>query len=306
MHKAVVILSFFFLFSCSASTLRRDKFVVLGTYLEVLSSDERAAEIVYQEFIRLDSIFNKYDKHSQLSKVNNNPGKRIEVSQELLDLTVKSKEYYQLSGGIFDISKGKLYNFWKEWGKDKEKRELPSEEKIKELVKSANIEGIEVDFDQKTIKVKEGVVLDFSGVAKGYIVDKAIEKLRAAGIESALVNAGGDMYCLGKNNNKPWQVGVRSPSGSLVKTLELSDRGVATSGNYHQIYKRKGKLYSHLIDPRDGYPVERDLLGVTVIADKSWQADALATILFISGKESLEEIIESKDSEVAVYFISED
>lgn len=302
--RAVLLLSIFFL-SCAEPVLNKNKFAILGTYLEVISSDREAAGIALQEFQRLDSVFSRYDASSELHRLNNNPEKKVYVSEELAKMVIQAKKYFNLTEGAFDVTRGKLYSFWKEWGKNKDNQELPSKQKIKELKDIGGFSGVEIDTKQKTILISQGVNFDFSGVAKGYIVDKAVEKLKEAGINSALINAGGDIYCLGKNRGKPWQVGIRSPSGKIVKTIEVINRAVATSGNYQQLYKKAGKKYSHLIDPRSGYPVEQKLLGVTVVADKCWQADILATAFFINGEEFTREFIRENPS-IEAYFITED
>ncbi len=298
----IILLSLLFLSSCLGPSLHKDRFFVLGTYLEVLSEDKSAAGIVYQEFRRLDSIFNKYSSDSEIYKLNNNPGREIKVSPELIDLILKSKKYYQLTDRAFDVSKGKLYSFWKEWGENG--KDFPAQEKITRLNDLGSMAGIKVDVKQNTVKLKEGVSLDFSGVAKGYIVDKAAEKIKKRGINSALINAGGDIYCLGDNRGKPWRVGVSDPLGKTVKVEEISAQAVVTSGNYRQFYQKEGKIYSHIIDPRTGYPVKRGLLGVTVIADQAWVADILATAFFINGKEFAARFIKDNPS-VKAYFVTE-
>lgn len=302
--RFLIIIVFFFL-SCLEPPLHRDRFVVLGSYLEVISPDKEAAGIVYQEFRRLDLIFNKNDSRSELYRVNNNPGQKVNVSEEMIDLILKAKRYYQLTDGAFDLSKGKLYNFWKQWLQGSEIDKFPEKEKIKNLQKAGDILDIEVDAEAGRVLVKEGVLIDLSGVAKGYIVDRAVTKLKKSGITNALINAGGDIYCLGDNRGQPWLVGIRDPLGKVVETVALSNKGVATSGNYQQFYQRDDKFYSHIIDPRVGYPVEREFLGVTVIASSSWEADLLATVFFINGKSFTKKFLK-KNPSISVYFVSKE
>ncbi|MCF7886831.1 MAG: FAD:protein FMN transferase [Candidatus Omnitrophica bacterium] len=295
LKKAIILLLLFFA-SCSPS-LNKDKFVVSGTYLEVQSLDKRAAKVVYQEFRRLDSIFNSYKESSESYKLNKSPNKAFKASSELVEVIKAAKKYYQLSQGTFDITKAKLYNFWKKWDKKSKRNKFPRVVKIEKLKSFGNINDLEIDQVNKTIKLKnKNTVLDLSGIAKGYMVDKAVEKLKESGIKDALINAGGEIYCLGKNQGKPWKIGIRRPFGRVVRTIQLTNKAVATSGNYQQSF--------HIINPQTGYPVENKPLGVTVIADECIKADILATVFFIKGKRFAKKIIRD-DASITAYFVTE-
>ncbi len=303
MRKTVILLSFFLL-SCSNFSLHKDKFVISGTYLEVQSLDKRAAEVVYREFKRLDSIFNPYDKDSQVYKLNNNSGRKVEGPDELIEVIKKAKEYYRRTDGVFDITKGNLYQTWKKWGQSERSAELPDSAEIERLKAAGGIEDIKIG-GGKTIRIEaEGVSLDLSGIAKGYMVDKAVTKLKQLGVKGALVNAGGDLYCLGENRASPWKVGIRGAGGSIVATIKVKDGAVATSGNYEQVYKKEGKNYSHIINPQTGYPVEKSFLGVTVVGKNCTEADILATAFFIKGKQFARKVIRDNPS-ITAYFVTE-
>jgi FAD:protein FMN transferase len=303
MLKKAIILFFLFFSSCTPS-LNKDKFIVSGTYLEVQSIDKRAAKVVYQEFRRLDSIFNSYKKSSESSRLNKSPNKIFKASTELIEVIKAAKKYYKLSEAVFDITKAKLYSFWKKWGKENQASEFPSFEQIAQLQNSGDINNIEINEAEKTVRINDNrLTIDFSGIAKGYMVDKAVLKLKKLGIKTALVNAGGELYGLGKNKGEPWKVGIRGPGG-IVKIIKVADAAVATSGNYEQFYEKSGKSYSHIIDPRTGYPINKKFLGVTVIAKKCMEADALATIFFIQGKEFAKKIIKDNPL-ITAYFVTE-
>lgn len=305
MLKKVIYSSLFlFLLSCSPS-LNKDKFIVAGTYLEVQSANKRAAKIAYQEFKRLDAIFNTYDQTAEVYKVNQNPHKEVRVSVDLINIIKEAKDYYQFTEKVFDITKGKLYNFWKKWGKSSKTNKFPETDKVKKLKSFGNINDIKIDQVNKTIQLEnKEVLLDLSGIAKGYMVDRAVEKLKAAGVKSALINAGGEVYCLGKNEGQPWQIGIRGPQGAIIKKIEINDAAVATSGNYEQVFEHDGKIYSHIINPQTGYPVAKNFLGVTVVAKKCIQADILATTFFIKGKKFAKKIVQ-KEPSLKVYFVTE-
>jgi thiamine biosynthesis lipoprotein len=118
-------------------------------------------------------------------------------------------------------------------------------------------------------------------------VDCAIKELKEKGIDAAIVNAGGDIYCLGKKFNKPWKVGIQNPrdKNKLLADLELKDSAVTTSGDYQQFMESEGKRYSHIINPKTGYPVDNGVISVTVLAKDTLTADIVATSIFLLGKE---------------------
>lgn len=306
MLKKLALVLVFVCLACSGQPLYRDKYLLLGTYVEVISPDKNAGEIVYREVNRLDLIFNRYNPDSEIYKINNSFPGRINASEEIIEVLAKGKKYYHLSRGAFDISKGKLYDFWKEWANNKEKKAFPQFEEIKKARDAGSIFDLKItNAGRGSLVIKEKVDLDLSGIAKGYIVDKAVGKLQKAGIKQAVINAGGDLYCLGKPQGRIWQVGISGPFGDLVETIEIFDQAVASSGNYQQLRQIEGKNYSHIIDPRSGYPVESDLMGVTVVAGTAAEADALATIFFIKGEDFSREFVE-KNPSIKVYFVWED
>ncbi|MCF7873800.1 MAG: FAD:protein FMN transferase [Candidatus Omnitrophica bacterium] len=302
MLKKAIILFFLFFLSCTPS-LNKDRFIISGTYLEVQSRDKRAAKLVYQEFSRLDLIFNSYNKKSESYRLNKSKNGVYKLSDELIELIKAAKKYYKLSQGAFDITKAKLYSFWKKWGKDKQNTKLPDSVKVAQLKDVGGLDSVKLNEPDKTIKIKDDrITFDFSGIAKGYMVDKAVLKLKKNGVKNALVNAGGELYCLGKNQGKPWQVGIKG-SGSIAKIIEVTDAAVATSGNYEQLYEKSAKSYSHIVDPRTGYPIDKKFLGVTVVADECMKADVLATTFFINGKEFAKGIIKD-DPAITAYFVT--
>jgi thiamine biosynthesis lipoprotein len=304
MLKRILIFFLLLTASCSNSPYQ-ERFIVSGTYLEVISFNQDAAKIVYQGIKKLENIFNKYDSNSEVYKLNHNIGREIKVSKELIDVIEIAKKYQQLTDGAFDISKGDLYDFWKKMMQDKKVTNLFDSAKIEKLKKSGGISQVKVDRGAQTVIIsKKGINLDLSGIAKGYMVDQAIKELKKHGIDNALVNLGGEVYCLGRNRDEPWRVGIRRPFGNVAKTIEVVDKAVATSGNYEQFYEKNGKIYSHLIDPERGYPVEKKFLSITVIAEKSVEADILATAFFIKGRELAKEVVE-KNPLLTVYFVTE-
>lgn len=289
-----------------AKPLYKKKFIILGTYLEVSSPDRRAAKIVYREFRRLDKIFNIYDKRSELSRLNRTYNKPFKASDELIELLQLSEDIYNLSEGAFDVTYGSLYKFWKELIRDGEPKKLPTPEIIAKVKEAGGMDGIEVDFKKGIVIInRKGLTIDLSGIAKGYMVDKAISRLKEKGINSALINAGGDIYCLGMNAKNPWEIGVQDPEmlSEILGVQVLMDEAIATSGGYEQFFTFKGKEYSHLIDPRKGYPIDNDLISVSVISKNCTTADGLATTFSILGLRGIEKFLSKNPSTMRVFLV---
>lgn len=286
MKRFFFFVPFFFLFSsvlCGCGKpLYRETEIVMGTFVEAASSEPRAAGIAFREFRRLDKIFSLYDETSELSRLNKTG--ELEVSDDLFEVVKKAKEAYVKTDGAFDATVAPLALLWK---KAIRENRVPAEADVRKALSSVGMEKVDLDEASRTIRLASGVMLDLGGVAKGYAVDRAVAKLRDAGIASALVNAGGNMFCLGKNQGRPWRVGIQDPriAHHLKGRLELEDRGVATSGDYEQFFIWNQKRYSHIIDTKTGYPADSGIVSATVTAPDALTADILSTTLVVVGKE---------------------
>ena len=294
MVKRLTLFLVLVLFSSCAGHPYKKTFIISGTYLTVTSPDKRAAGIVYDEFRRLNKIFNIYDKNSEVSHLNSTYNRPLSVSEEMIELISLSKELYKITGGYFDVSKGRDYNLWKGIIAEKKKIKIPPSSEVSDLVKEGGMRFIKINRKEKTVTItKKGLFLDFSAIAKGYMVDKAAMRLKKAGIESALINAGGDIYCLGKDNGKHWKIGIKEPSvkGGIIDTVLLSGEAIATSGDYEQFVDYKGRRYSHIINPKTGYPANNGIVSVTVITKNCTSADGLATAFFAMGLENIKSLL---------------
>ncbi len=311
MVKKIIVLSLFFI-SC-ARPLQKNTFVVASTYLEVTSPDARAATVVYEEMRRLSNIFDAYNPDSELSRLNKTYLVPFRASEDLIAVLKLSREIYDLTSGAFDASQGVLYNFWKGLIAKKKIQALPSEEFISQIRNKQGMEAIEINSENKTVMIKEkGLAIDLGAIAKGYMVDKAVAKLKEKGINSALINLGGHIYCLGKNQDKPWKVGIRDPekAGTSLKMEELTDQTIATSGNYEQFFDYAGRRYSHLVDPRTGFPVSAGIDSITVVIGRGEKffaptalADGLATAFFILGKDEADKILVKMPQEARIIVV---
>ena len=267
---------------CQNNKLYDDKRVMMGTFIEVISPDKNAAGIVFSEFSRIENLLSRYKPGSEISRLNKSGNLR--VSPETFYLLKKSMEFYQASEGAFDITIGPLVDLW---GFTDRKYSYPPEEKIKEGLKLVGSDKIILNDEDYVVKfMLSEMKVDLGGIAKGYALDCAAKKLKENNINSCLINAGGQIFCLGDKFGRPWNIAIKNPRGKkAIGYLELKDKSVATSGDYQCYFIKDKKRYSHILDPKTGYPADSGIASVTVVADDGLTADALATAMFVLGRE---------------------
>jgi thiamine biosynthesis lipoprotein len=256
--------------------------LLMGTFIEVTASDNNAFDIVFNEISRIEKLLSKYRSDSEISKLNKNG--KLKVSQDTLKIIMWAKKMFVESNGAFDITVAPAVDLWRKAIKENKLPDAREVIKTKQFIDSNKIaikeESSEVSF------LTDGIEIDLGAIAKGYAVDCAIRKLKASGIKSCLINAGGDIYCLGKRGNRPWKIGIRNPRNptDISEILELTDTAVATSGDYEQYFIVDNHRYSHIINPKTARPAQSGVISVTVIAPDCLTADALATTIFVLGK----------------------
>jgi FAD:protein FMN transferase len=233
-------------------------------------------------------MLSNYRPESELSRVNEQAADQpVKVSQELFDLLTTCVEYSRASQGAFDITVAPLM---KVWGFYKDSGRLPHRAEVRAALGQIGYRNIELDPASRTVHfVRHGVSLDPGGVGKGYAVDKMVGVLRKSGIACALVSGGGSsIYGMGTppDNPKGWYVRVRDPKDEKKTAAEvyLRDESISTSGNYEKFFWAEGKLYSHIMDPRTGFPAE-GMLSVSVIAPKTLDSEVWAKPYYILGRD---------------------
>ncbi|HAJ56547.1 MAG TPA: ApbE family lipoprotein [Candidatus Omnitrophica bacterium] len=282
MYKKIIL---YFLFTTAVfgcgKPLYRDSEFIMGTFVEVASTDPRAKAIVFDEFKRLQKAFDMFDEQSELSRLNKTG--ELTASEDLFFVLKKAREFYGLTEGAFDVTVAPVSILWK---RAITRSELPVVEAIEDALYLVGFDGVYLDEDTRQVKLlKMGAMIDLGGIAKGYAVDKAITMLKKAQVSSAIVNAGGNIYCLGPNGRKAWRVGIQDPrvSKNLSARIELIDKAVATSGDYEQFFTFQNKRYSHIIDPKTGYPADSGVISATIVADDAMTADVLSTSIVVLG-----------------------
>ncbi|MDD5512743.1 MAG: FAD:protein FMN transferase [Candidatus Omnitrophica bacterium] len=254
----------------------------MGTFIEVTSSDRRAPGIVFDEFKRIERLLSKYDSQSEIFRLNQQG--RLQASPETYDLIKRSKELSRVTAGAFDITVGPLMDIWGFADRD---FQIPSRAQIRRALALVGSDKIILQDADNVVKLKiPGMKLDLGGIAKGFAIDRAVARLKSSGITSCLINAGGQVFCLGSKSGVPWRVAIQDPRNNDFRGyLELVDRTIATSGDYNQYFIRDNRRYSHIIDPRSGYPADSGVVSVTVISDQGALADGLSTAIFVLGKD---------------------
>jgi FAD:protein FMN transferase len=249
---------------------------------------QAAAVGALEEAGRIDRMLSNYQPESELSRVNEQAaGQPVKVSQELFDLLAACVEYSRASQGAFDITVAPLM---KVWGFYKDSGRLPHRAEVRAALGQIGYRNIELNPASRTVHfARHGVSLDPGGVGKGYAVDKMVGVLRKSGIACALVSGGGSsIYGMGTppDNPKGWYVRIRDPKDEKKTAAEvyLRDESISTSGNYEKFFWAEGKLYSHIMDPRTGFPAE-GMLSVSVIAPNTLDSEVWAKPYYILGRD---------------------
>ncbi len=255
------------------------------------------------EFHRVDMAYSSYKPASELSYVNLHAFESpVVVSPEFFTLLLRSIELSELTSGAFDITFQSIgYRY------DYRQKIRPDNTQVGELLPLVNFHHLHLDPLYRSIKFEQqGVKIGLGGIAKGHVVERVAAILRAEGIVSAQVTAGGDSRFIGDHNGRPWSVGVQDPrdKSALAAVLPVVDEAVSTSGDYARFFVEDGVRFHHIIDPRTGVSA----LGVrsaTVIGPDAVQTDALSTGVFILGAETGLKLIDRLDGYEAVIIDSE-
>jgi len=287
----IVFVITLFLISCS----KREAYMindgqVYGTFYHVVYQSPGSRDFhpeIQEKFRVYTTTFSPFEKESVISKVNKN--EPVELSRYFISCFNRALEISEITGGAFDITVAPMVNAW---GFGFRNKETITGELIDSL---KNITGyMKVKFkDGRIVKENPNIMLDMSGIAKGYTCDLIGDFLAEKGCENYMVEIGGEVVAKGVNSEgKTWSIGITEPeddnlfgSSELNAIVRLSGKALATSGNYRNFYIEDGVKYAHTIDPKTGYPVQHSLLSATVLANDCATADAYATAFMVMGLE---------------------
>ena len=295
---------------CEAANAQKKKYIYsqvkMGSTFSIILYGEdcmyisKVAEASFKLVDSLNAIFSDYDSTSEVGKINANAGiSPSPLSPLLFDLIMQSKKAYQQSDGTFNICMGALSEIWR---KSRKQGFFPSKILIQNTVKRCQFQDIDIDTAARTVFLPlKGMKFDFGGIAKGYIAEQVLQRIKKYQIEEALVNAGGDIVA-GKGYTAPWKIAINLPEEEnefLDKYLYLQNQAVATSGDVYQYTLHNGKKYGHIINPKTGYGVSTSR-NVTVIANDGATADWLATACSILPLKKAQKLAETLNAQVLI------
>lgn len=239
------------------------------------------------EIERIENLISEWRPQTQISQVNQNAGiKPVKVDKEVFELTKKAIWFSEISNGAFDISIVAMDKIWKF---DGTMEKLPSKKAIRNSIVNVNYKNIVLDSINSTIFLsKKGMKIGFGSIGKGYAADKARKLLQESGIIAGIINAAGDIATWGTQiGGNPWRIGVNNPleTGETIEILEFSgNNAVTTSGNYEKYAEINNKRYSHIINPKTGYP-STELISVTIIGPNAEMCNGFSTSIMVLGLE---------------------
>lgn len=262
----------------------------------------------------VDSILHQFDlslstyvKNSEIVRFNKSDSLQFE-SPYFYPVLEKSKEIYSASDGAFDPT---VYPLIEAWGFGSEKVDFPDSSRIEEIKEFVGFEYINFN-TQGVVKEKEKVSLDFNAIAQGYSIDVVFDFLKSSGVENMMVELGGELRVKGTNENEDlWAIGIDDPKtergqqAKRVAIIKLDNEAISTSGNYRKFFVHEGKKYGHSINPKTGYPIQRDIISSTVVAPTCMEADAWSTAFMVTGLQKAKEILKTQ-SHLKAFFIYED
>ena len=263
----------------------------------------------FSYYNELFDSFHDYENINNIKTINDNAGiKAVSVNQEVIDMLLEAKYFYDISYGKIDVTAGKMISLWHdareigmEFNTHGEYGEVPSRAELEESIKHKGWDKIIIDDENNTVFITDPYVsLDVGSVAKGYATQRVAEYLVTENVKNAVIDAGGNLKALsGKYNGKEWITGIRnpnnpslSPDDSLLTVQYSGDKSAVTSGDYERSFIAKdGKSYSHIIDPDTTYPADK-YRSVTIITTDAGVADCLSTALFCLDYEDGLKVIE--------------
>jgi len=248
-------------------------------YAENNAQAKKIADLVIADVQRIEKKYSRYREDSVLTAINNVAvlGKEILIDEETLALLNYADTCYQQSSGLFDITSGVLREVW-----NFKSQIIPAEEKIKAILPRIGWDKVGINGSILNFSVK-GMQLDFGGIGKEYAVDRAAAICLQHGIQHGLVDLGGDIKVIGPHaDGRPWSVGIRHPrrQGELMSSINVYRGGIASSGDYERCITLNGKRYSHILNPKTGWPV-RGVSSITVVAEQCVIAGSVATITML-------------------------
>jgi len=298
--------------SSSSQSQTQSPYTATGYYfntivtIQIYDGDREAAGQGCLDLCRkYEDLFSRTIDTSDVSAINNAGGAPVTVSIETADIIQTALKYSELTDGRFDITIAPVTELW---NIDGDNPSVPSSDDIARALSHVSYKGIEVNGSTVTLH-EPAESIDLGGIAKGYIADRLKEYLTGTGVSHALINLGGNVVALGgKPDGSDYTIGIQRPfsqEGTPIITIQADEWSVVSSGPYERYFKQNGKIYHHIMDTSTGYPVDNDLLGVTIISKESAAGDALSTGCFALGLQKGLELIDTLPDTYAAFITSD-
>ncbi|MDR2151109.1 MAG: FAD:protein FMN transferase [Spirochaetaceae bacterium] len=306
-HKSTLLLISSFIICACAKPIPSQNEFVLGTLCTVTLYEKGRSALYQRIFSRLREIEDTMSANradTDVDRINQMAAiAPVPVGEDLFTVIETALHYAQLSEGAFDPTVGPLVKLWN-IGFDNAR--IPESGEIASVLPLINWRNVILDQQHKTVFLTApGMQLDLGGIAKGYAADEAVRIIRSLGIPRAIVNLGGNVYTYGiKKDKSPWQVGIQDPldnRDSSLGFMTIFNQTLVTSGVYERYFVQDEKQYHHILSTKTGYPAETGLLSVTVVADRSIDADALSTGIFALGYEHGLALLENLGNVQAIF-----
>ncbi|MDV3898065.1 thiamine biosynthesis protein ApbE [Elizabethkingia anophelis] len=278
--------------SISAQVQRSRLVTLMGSRFQITLVDkdsisaEQNIDKAVAEITRIENLISEWRPETQISQVNQNAGiKPIKVDKEVFDLTKKGLYFSKLTDGAFDISIVAMDKIWKF---DDSMDELPSEQAIKESVRNVGYQNIILDNTNCTIFLRNpGIKIGFGSIGKGYAADKTRDLMKSMGVKAGIIDASGDISTWGTQpDGKLWAIGINNPFNDhkMAAVLYFKENSVTTSGSYEKYAEIHGKRYSHIMNPKTGYP-STGLTSVTITGPNATMANGFSTSVMVLGEK---------------------
>ena len=303
----IIIIAFCFLIVKKGETVNENanikqpayrSYPIMGTWAEIsLYGDkketDKAFDIVHTSFNKVNNICSRFKKDSELSELNKAAGiKPFKCSDLLWDVLIKSKFFYELSDGTFDVTITPLMELW---GFFRKQNKIPTDAQIQKTLSSVGLNKVIFNNQERSVFFKnKKMEIDLGGIAKGYAVDLAYDAIKDLNIKAGVINLGGNIrtFPAPPPGRAYYSIGVRDPFDKekiMNGTVQILGKSLATSGDYEQYVVIEGERFTHIINPKTGYPV-KDMAADTIISDTALWAEGLSTSVFINGESFAEKI----------------
>lgn len=283
----------------------------MGTAIKVTLYNGGSEEIldkVFDRIVEIENLVSINKENTELTNLNENAGiKPVKLSETSYEIIKKGIHYSQISQGGYDVTIGPLVKLWS-IGLPQAK--VPNNDEIEKTIKAIDYSKVIMNDETKEVFLSEpNMMIDLGSIAKGYVADEVVNILKEEKVDQAIIDLGGNIYALGlKNGDTNWKIGIQNPfdsRGEVVGVLEVSNKSVVTSGIYERFIEKDNVKYHHILNPKTGYPFETTIAGVSIVSDKSIDADALSTLVFTKGVEEGLEFVESLENIDAIFITND-